>query len=96
MFRNTNKFNQEFSIMSGLIKIIFAIALIGTLTVFGYRFFRMSKGNPQFEITVPSYGGTMPDVYFTEHYLEREGCILFKDEFGFDHKVCGAYQVRKW
>jgi hypothetical protein len=56
----------------------------------------MSKGNPQFEITVPSYGGTMPDVYFTEHYLEREGCILFKDEFGFDHKVCGAYQVRKW
>ena len=87
---------RNFNTTRGMIRASFIIIAIFMIAMLGYRFSRMASGKPQFEITVPSYGGSLPDVFFTERYIERGGCILFKDEFGFEHKVCGTYQVRKW
>lgn len=96
MRSSRNSFDSQFNFMSGMIKAIFVIVAIFMIGMFGYRFSRMASGKPQYEITAPTYGNSMPDVYFTEKYVEKNGCIIFKDEFGFEHKVCGAYQVRKW
>jgi len=91
-----SNFDRQFNTMSGMIRVIFVIVAIFMIGMIGYRFSRIASGKPQYEITTPAYGNTTPDVYFTEHYVERNGCIEFKDEFGFEQKICGAYQVRKW
>ena len=96
MFRSSNNFDRSFNTMSGLIKFMFIFVFVAMIGTFGYRFYRMSNGQTMYEITAPTYGNTAPDVYFATEYVERNGCIIFKDEFGFEHKICGAYQVRKW
>jgi len=96
MFRSSDNFNRSFNTMSGLIKLIFIFVIGAMIVTFGYRLYRMSNGKVMYEITVPSYSNTQPTTYFTSEYVERDGCIYFKDEFGFEHKVCGAYQVQKW
>jgi hypothetical protein len=90
-------FDRNFNTMSSLIKIMFLVVLLGMLTMWGIRFARMSNAkNGMYEITVPTYGNSLPDVYFATEYAERNGCVYFKDEFGFEHKACGAYQIKKW
>ncbi len=96
MFNRNNNFDSSFNTMSGLIKFMFILVIGIMICTFGYRAFRMSNGKPMYEITVPSYGTSMPTTYFATEYVERNGCIIFKDEFGFEQKVCGAYQVQKW
>jgi hypothetical protein len=96
MYRSSNNFDRSFNTMSGLIKFMFIFIIGAMILTFGYRFYRMSNGKPMYEITVPTYGNTMPETYFATEYVERNGCIIFKDEFGFEQKVCGAYQVKKW
>jgi len=49
-----------------------------------------------FEITVPTYGNSTPDTYYATSVREENGCVTFKDTWGFEHKVCGAYQIQKW
>lgn len=49
-----------------------------------------------YNITIPSMSNTAPDEFFTKKYVEKDGCIIFKDDFGFEHKHCGAYTVTKW
>lgn len=90
-------FNRDFNFMSGFIKVMMVIVIGGMLLMWGYRFVRMGNAkNGLYEITVPTYGNTMPDVYFATEYAERNGCVYFKDDFGFEHKACGAYQIKKW
>jgi hypothetical protein len=89
-------FDRQFNFTSGIIKAVFVIMIIFMIGMFGFRISRMASGKPQYQITAPTYSNTSPDIYFTEHYIERNGCIEFKDEFGFEQKICGAYQVRKW
>ncbi len=90
-------FDRDFNIMSGIIKAMMVVVILGILFTWGYRFVRMSNAKDgMYEITVPTYGNTMPDVYFATQYSERNGCVYFKDEFGFEHKACGAYQIKKW
>lgn len=90
-------FDRDFNFMSGFIKVMMVIVIGGMLLMWGYRFVRMSDAkNGLYEITVPTYGNTTPDVYFATEYAERNGCVYFKDEFGFEHKACGAYQIKKW
>jgi hypothetical protein len=90
-------FDRDFNTMSGIIKAMMVVVILGILLTWGYRFVRMSNAKDgMYEITVPTYGNTMPDVYFATQYSERNGCVYFKDEFGFEHKACGAYQIKKW
>jgi hypothetical protein len=90
-------FDRDFNIMSGLIKVIFVVVILGMLVMWGFRFARMSNAKGDlYEITIATYGNTMPDVYFATQYSEKDGCVYFKDEFGFEHKACGAYQIKKW
>lgn len=75
---------------------IVIIAIIGILFIIFARVFVMSKGGGNMtEITVPNYNG-QSDVYYTDKYIEKDGCIQFKDGLGIDHKVCGNYSIHKW
>jgi|688.fasta_scaffold2709753_1 hypothetical protein len=96
MFRSNDSFDRSFNTMGGIIKFMFIFVIGAMIVTFGYRAYRMSNGKTMYEITVPTYGNTTPTTYFASEYVERDGCIIFKDEFGFEHKVCGAYQVQKW
>ena len=79
-----------------MFKVIFGIAIIAMLATFGMRFYHLSNGSPMFEITVPTYGNSTPDTYYATSVREENGCVIFKDTWGFEHKVCGAYQIQKW
>lgn len=84
------------NLMGTFIKFFIALVAIFIIGGLGYRFYRVSKGDIKYEIIVPSYGRTQPATYFTKKYVEQNGCIIFKDEFGFEHKVCGAYEIQNW
>lgn len=49
-----------------------------------------------YNITIPSMSNTMPYEYYATEYVESNGCITFKDAYGFEHKHCGPYTVSKW
>lgn len=85
--------------MKGFHKIFFVIIAVIILLVIGIRFAMMARawkrGGVTYEITVSTYNGHS-DVYYTSQYRESGNCIVFKDEFNIEKKVCGNYQVRKW
>lgn len=85
--------------MKGFHKIFFVIIAVIILLGIGTRFAMMAsawkRGGATYEITVPTYNGHS-DVYYTSQYRESGNCIVFKDEFNIEQKVCGNYQVRKW
>lgn len=89
-------FNSEFRSTQMMIKSFFVIFAIIIAGMFIFRFSRMASGKSMYEITIPSYSNTSPTTYFATQYVEKDGCIIFKDEFGFEQKVCGAYQIQKW
>jgi len=93
---STNSFSRSFNFTRNLVIAVFILVGILMIGTVGYRFSRMTSGKPMYEITVPTYGNTSPNTYFATQYVEKDGCIIFKDEFGFEQKVCGAYQIQKW
>lgn len=82
--------------MNTRFRFIFIVIASVMVAMVAIRFFRMSMGKTSFVITVPTYSRSAPETYFTSTYVEKDGCIIFKDEFNFEHKVCGAYQIEKW
>jgi hypothetical protein len=94
---NMGNFDKNFNTMSGFIKVMLVIVILIMAITWGYRISRIANAKGDlYEITIATYGNTMPDVYFATEYAERDGCVHFKDEFGFEHKACGAYQIKKW
>jgi hypothetical protein len=73
--------------------IIMAIIVFTILIVFGQAYM-LTRGN-YVQIIVPNYN-TTPDTYITTTYVEKNGCIEFKDGLGVDRKVCGTYQISKY
>ena len=77
------------------------VFIIGVFVlIVGFWIFRIahvaSSDKEMYNITIPSMSGTAPTEYFSTDYVESNGCITFKDEFGFEHKHCGAYTVTRW
>jgi hypothetical protein len=86
-------FDKTFNIMKAFIIGVFLL-IIGTWI---YRIAHVANsGKEMYNITIPSMSGTAPTEYFATDYVESNGCITFKDEFGFEHKHCGAYTVTRW
>lgn len=82
--------------MKGSAKIIIIFVIIAMVVIFISRVTMIANGGGKFvQITVPNYSG-VSEVYVASEYLEKDGCITFKDGFGTQHKVCGAYQISKW
>lgn len=83
----------------GLFKTVFVFAIIfivGSLLFRGSLVMRnMNEGKPTYIIKVPSYNGEYTS-YMCNSYTEQNGCIQFKDEFGFEQKICQQYTIEKW
>ena len=84
-----------FKIVPVFIGLVIAL-MIGSVIFRGVLVSRNFKeGVPTYEIRVPSYDGGY-NSYITTNYREVNGCIEFKDEFGFDQRICDNYTVTNW
>jgi hypothetical protein len=75
----------------GFIMMVLLFVVIST----GYRGYLISgvkKGGHLYEITIP--GNKYQDTsFYTNNYVEKDGCITFKDEFDKSHRICGMYNI---
>ena len=45
-------------------------------------------------IHVPDTKGSY-STYYCKNYREENGCVIFKDNMGWERKICGTYQIVK-
>lgn len=45
-------------------------------------------------IDVPDMKGSY-STYYCKDFREENGCVLFKDNIGWERKICGSYQIIK-
>ena len=45
-----------------------------------------------YKISVP-YNGYSKTTYYTNKYTEKDGCIIFTDDWGKKRKICGVYEI---
>ena len=78
----------------GIILIVFLLVI----TSVGYKVYLVSgikKGGHLYEISIPG-NRRQETSFYTEKYVEKEGCIIFKDEFGRSHRICGMYNITEY
>lgn len=78
----------------GFILIVFLLVI----TSVGYKVYLVSgikKGGHLYEISIPG-NRRQETSFYTEKYVEKEGCIIFKDEFGRSHRICGMYNITEY
>jgi len=99
MGRFNSSFDTGFNTMRNIIIgffILFFVIFLGSMLFRGKLVYdNFSDGKPVYEIKVPDYDGGY-NSYITSEYTERNGCIKFIDEFGFEQEVCDKYTVSKW
>lgn len=74
------------------------IILLLIVTSVGYKVYLISgikKGGHLYEISIPG-NKRQETSFYTEKYVEKEGCIIFKDEFGRLHRICGMYNITEY
>lgn len=79
------------------------LTLVGVIFLFvfviiGYRMYmvsRVSINGHYYEITIPG-NRTQNTNFFTNTYVEKNGCITFKDEYNREHRICGSYNIEKY
>jgi hypothetical protein len=50
------------------------------------------KTHDGYKISVP-YNGYGKTSYYTYKYTEKDGCIMFTDDWGKKRKICGIYEI---
>jgi hypothetical protein len=67
-----------------------------TLIAFkGFLIFDSFNSNKElYVIKVPTYDGNYI-TYFTENYVEENGCVKFVDEMKFQQNICTNYMITK-
>jgi hypothetical protein len=74
------------------------IILLLIVTSVGYKVYLVSgikKGGHLYEISIPG-NRRQETSFYTEKYVEKDGCITFKDEFGRSHRICGMYNITEY
>lgn len=78
----------------GFILIVFLLVI----TSVGYKVYLVSgikKGGHLYEISIPG-NRRQETSFYTEKYVEKDGCIIFKDEFDRSHRICGMYNITEY
>ena len=77
----------------------FIMAVFIIVIVFmGLRLYLISDikdGGTLYEITILG-NKNQETTFFTKKYVEENGCVKFKDEFGRSHRVCGMYNITEY
>ena len=75
---------------------VIAVVILGMLGFRGYMITTMTKdGKPLYEISIPG-NKRQETSFYTNSYVEKNGCVTFKDEFGRSHIICGMYNITKY
>lgn len=75
---------------------LFFLLIIGSFVFRGYLVYQNMENNVKtYVITVPNYDGSV-ESYMTTSYVVEDECISFKDEFGFNQKVCNNFNITEW
>ena len=78
----------------GFILIVFLLVIASV----GYKVYLVSgikKGGHLYEISIPG-NKHQETSFYTEKYVEKDGCITFKDELGRSHRICGMYNITEY
>ena len=78
----------------GIIMIVFLLIVVSV----GFKVYLVSglkKGGHLYEISIPG-NKRQETSFYTEKYVEKDGCITFKDEFGRSHRICGMYNITEY
>jgi hypothetical protein len=85
---------MSFNFVKGFIIMIFLVIIVFV----GYRGYMVSgleKDGHFYEITIPG-NRHQETSFYTNSYVEKDGCITFKDEFGRSHRLCGMYNITEY
>jgi hypothetical protein len=74
--------------------VVFAV-VIGIVGYRGYLIGEIKKGGHLYEISIPG-NKRQETSFYTEKYVEKDGCITFKDEFSRSHRICGMYNITEY
>ena len=55
-----------------------------------YKIFFMGISKTHYQVISPN-----GDYHLTTAIIEKDGCIIFNDEFNNETRVCGSYTVKK-
>jgi hypothetical protein len=76
--------------------IIIVLVLMGVSIGYkGYLISGIKKGGHLYEISIPG-NKRQETSFYTEKYVEKDGCITFKDEYGRSHRICGMYNITEY
>jgi hypothetical protein len=84
--------------MDNLSKGMIVFICVVMFVFIGYRvylFNGIKKGGHLYEITIPG-NKHQETSFYTEKYVEKDGFITFKDEFGRSHRICGMYNITEY
>lgn len=74
----------------------FALIILGFIFLHGSMIYDMKKnGKHLYEITIPG-NKRQETSFYTNSYVEKDGCITFKDEFNRSHRICGMYNITEY
>jgi hypothetical protein len=77
---------------------IFIVVFLLIVTSVGYKVYLVSvikMGGHLYEISIPG-NKRQETSFYTEKYVEKDGCITFKDEFSRSHRICGMYNITEY
>jgi hypothetical protein len=86
---------MSFKFVKGFIIMVFVLIVVSV----GYKGYLISglkkDGKALYEISIPG-NKSQETNFYTEKYVEKDGCITFKDEFGRSHRICGMYNITEY
>jgi len=78
-----------------LIKNIMVFVAIAILSFTMYKLVTiglMTQNGKTYQISVP-YNGYSTTSFYTNKYVEKDGCVIFTDDWGKKRKICGTYEI---
>jgi hypothetical protein len=79
--------------------IFFGVIVVVILSMIGFRGYMITSmtkdGKHLYEISIPG-NKRQETSFYTNSYVEKDGCVTFKDEFGRSHRICGMYNITEY
>lgn len=80
---------RVFGLNANITKMIIAVSAFMILGMI-FRIIAYGGGKPHFQVISPN-----GDYHLTTEIVEKDGCVIFYDEFNIETRVCGSYSIKK-
>ena len=79
--------------------IFFGVIVLVILSMIGFRGYMITSmtidGKHLYVISIPG-NKRQETSFYTNSYVEKDGYVTFKDEFGRSHRICGMYNITEY